>query len=129
MNEVLQYLGLISIGVGTLFLFLGSLGVFRMPDVYTRMQAGTKATTLGAIAFIVGVGMLQPDWFWKTVVIVSFITVSNPISSHALARGSHLTGVFPVTKDGVDAYHDHRFPQGDETKHSDAPAADTHKGH
>ncbi|MFO7899417.1 MAG: monovalent cation/H(+) antiporter subunit G, partial [Planctomycetota bacterium] len=46
--------GAVVTTIGTLFLFLGSLGVFRFPDVYNRLQAGTKCTTLGAFLTIVG---------------------------------------------------------------------------
>ena len=80
-------------GFGVLFLFLGSLGVYRMPDVYNRLQAGTKCTTLGAFCTIIGVGILEPSWFWITLVIAVFILLTNPISSHALGRASCLSGV------------------------------------
>lgn len=80
-------------GFGVLFLFLGSLGVYRMPDVYNRLQAGTKCTTLGAFCTIVGVGILEPSWFLITLVIAVFILLTNPISSHALGRASCLSGV------------------------------------
>lgn len=89
---ILTILGYIFISVGVVFLFLGALGIVRMPDIFTRIQAGTKASTLGAMGTIVGVGLLQPEWFWKTLIIAIFIAISNPISSHALARGSYKSG-------------------------------------
>lgn len=102
---VLQIIGHIFITVGVIFLFLGALGIFRMPDVFTRLQAGTKATTLGAMGVLIGVGFLQPDWFLKTLIIALFIGLSNPISSHALARGSYKIGIKPILKGkGEDAY-------------------------
>jgi len=85
--------GEVVTGIGVLFLFLGSLGIFRLPDVYNRVQAGTKCTTLGAFLTIIGVGIMQPDWFWKTLIIALFILLSNPISSHALGRASLKSGV------------------------------------
>ena len=85
--------GIISTIVGTIFLFLGSLGIFRMPDVYNRLQAGTKCTTLGAFLTIIGVGLIHPDWFFKTLVIACFILATNPISNHALGRAARKTGV------------------------------------
>jgi len=85
--------GEIVTGIGVVFLFLGSLGIFRLPDVYNRVQAGTKCTTLGAFLTIIGVGIMQPDWFWKTLIIALFIFLSNPISSHALGRASLKSGV------------------------------------
>ncbi len=103
---ILSYIGYFFVSVGVLFLFLGALGIVRMPDVYTRLQAGTKATTLGALGTIIGVGLIQPEWFWKTLIIAIFIAISNPISSHALARGSYKSGIKPYLKDenGIDTY-------------------------
>jgi len=86
-------IGEVITGIGTVFLFLGSLGIFRLPDVYNRVQAGTKCATLGAFLTIIGVGVMQPDWFWKALIIALFILISNPISSHALGRASLKSGV------------------------------------
>lgn len=98
----MQVPGIIIVGLGTIFLFLGSLGVFRLPDVYNRLQAGTKCTTLGAFLTIIGVGIMHPEWFWKTLVIALFILTTNPISNHALGRASHKSGVALCDKSVVD---------------------------
>ena len=98
----MQVIGIIITGIGTIFLFLGSLGVLRLPDVYNRLQAGTKCTTLGAFLTIVGVGITQPDWFWKTLVIALFILITNPISNHALGRASRKSGVSLCDRSVVD---------------------------
>jgi len=97
-----QLLGTIVIALGTAFLFLGSLGVFRLPDVYNRLQAGTKCTTLGAFLTIIGVGMIQPEWFWKTLIIAVFILTTNPISNHALGRAARKSGVALCDRSVVD---------------------------
>jgi len=89
----MQLFGTIVTAVGALFLFLGNLGVLRLPDVYNRIQAGTKCTTLGAFLTILGVGIMQPEWFWKALLIAVFVLVTNPISSHAIARASRKSGV------------------------------------
>ncbi|MBN2610164.1 MAG: Na+/H+ antiporter subunit G [Bacteroidales bacterium] len=94
--------GVIITGIGALFLFIGSLGVFRMPDVYNRVQAGTKCTTLGSFLTIIGVGIMQPEWFWKTLIIVVFVLISNPVSSHALGRASRKSGISLCDKSIVD---------------------------
>ncbi len=97
--QILNYIGYFLISIGTIFLFLGGLGILRMPDFYTRLQAGTKASTLGAMSSILGIGFLQPEWFIKTFIIVVFIAIANPLSSHALARGSHKAKQMPFLKD------------------------------
>ena len=89
----MELFGKIITGIGVLFLLLGNFGILRLPDVYNRIQAGTKCTTLGALLTIIGVGILQPAWFWKCLLIAVFILVTNPISSHAIARASMKIGV------------------------------------
>ncbi len=79
--------------IGAAFLFLGALGIVRMPDLYNRMQAGTKATTLGNLLTLLGLGCIQPAWAPKLGLIALFVLVTNPISSHALARAAYRAGV------------------------------------
>lgn len=76
--------------VGALFMFLGVLGLVRMPDVFNRIQAGTKATTLGFVAIVVGLFFLHPGWWSKLLVIGAFVLMTNPLGSHNLARAAHL---------------------------------------
>jgi len=98
----MQIIGIIITAIGTIFLFLGSLGLLRLPDVYNRLQAGTKCTTLGAFLTIVGIGIMQPDWLPKTLVIALFILITNPISNHALGRASRKSGVSLCDRSVVD---------------------------
>ncbi len=102
---VLFILGEISLIIGALFLFLSALGLIRMPDVYNRMQAGTKGTTFGAFFSILGVMLIKPAWFIKGLSIIIFILLTNPLSSHALLRATHRLGI-PLAKKAVDAYQE-----------------------
>lgn len=102
----MELFGTAIIGIGTIFLLLGNFGVLRLPDVYNRIQAGTKCTTLGAFLTILGVGIAQPAWFWKTLLIALFVLVTNPISSHAIARASYKSGVSLCDKSVVDKTED-----------------------
>lgn len=111
MSSIFEIIGAILILIGSIFLFLGGLGIFRMPDVYNRIQAGTKATTLGGMSLILGVGflMVETHWAWmvKAFIIVIFIAFSNPISSHALARAMYKRKQYPIItskEDNMDAY-------------------------
>lgn len=80
---------------GAAFLFLGALGVFRMPDVFNRIQAGTKAATLGAVAFLIGVGFYHPVWWPKLLLIGFFILITSPVGSSTIARAALRAGVKP----------------------------------
>ena len=91
-------IGNIFILIGALFLFLGALGLVRMPDVYNRIQAGTKAVTLGSLALLFGMSFLHPDWIPKLVLIALFILLTSPVGSSTIARAAYLTGLQPFTK-------------------------------
>lgn len=84
--------------VGAAFTLLGALGLLRMPDVYTRIQAGTKAVTLGALSLLLGIGILYPHWWSKLLVIALMILVTNPIGSSTIARALLMAGVKPWNK-------------------------------
>ena len=100
MNEIIEIIGAVITLIGAIFLFLGSLGLIRMPDVYNRIQAGTKATTLGAMLSLIGIGIIHLDWYGKIIVLVIFVLVSNPISSHVLAGAAHYIGI-PLSKSSI----------------------------
>lgn len=81
--------------LGAAFCFLGALGLLRMPDVYNRIQAGTKAVTLGSLAMIIGVAFHRPEWWPKLAVIAGFILLTNPVGSSTIARALLKAGVRP----------------------------------
>jgi multicomponent Na+:H+ antiporter subunit G len=87
--EILRILGACVTLIGSIFLFLGALGTVRMPDSYNRIQAGTKATTLGTMCALLGIGLYHPAWLGKVILLLLFVVLTNPISSHALARAAH----------------------------------------
>jgi multicomponent Na+:H+ antiporter subunit G len=84
--------------LGATFTLLGALGLVRMPDVYNRIQAGTKAVTLGALSLILGIGLLYPEWWSKLLIIALMILVTNPLGSSTIARALLMTGIEPWKK-------------------------------
>lgn len=86
--------------LGAFFCFLGALGLLRMPDVYNRIQAGTKAVTLGTLSVLLGVGFLHPDWWPKLVAIAGLLLLTNPVGSSTIARALFRAGVRPWTGKG-----------------------------
>lgn len=98
--------------IGAIFLFSAGLGVLRMPDAFTRIQAGTKATTLGNILVLAGLAILHPDWAWKLMLVIGFVLLTNPVSSHALSRAAWLIRTPMTPETGVDALAKHLAEQG-----------------
>ncbi|MGV2979148.1 monovalent cation/H(+) antiporter subunit G [Camelimonas sp. ID_303_24] len=100
-------LGSLIILLGALFLFSAGLGVLRMPDAFTRIQAGTKATTLGNILVLAGLAILHPDWALKLLLVIGFVLMTNPVSSHALSRAAWLIRTPTAPSTGADALAGH----------------------
>jgi multicomponent Na+:H+ antiporter subunit G len=93
--EIVNIIGYVFMVIGGLFYFLGGLGILRMPDVFNRIQAGTKATTLGTFSMLIGVGVSHPEWLLKVILIIIFISISNPIGSSVLAKAAYRTTKLP----------------------------------
>ena len=91
--EVLKIIGALITLLGSFFLLLGSVGLIRMPDVFTRIQTGTKASTLGTILSLLGIGIIYLDIAGKIFLLIVFILITNPVSSHMLARAAHYIGI------------------------------------
>lgn len=106
MASLLALIGGVLLVAGAAFLLLGGLGLVRMPDVFNRIQAGTKATTLGTLLSLAGIACLQPDWALKLALIGLFILFTNPLSSHVLARAAHRSGADKSPLTAVDLLAD-----------------------
>lgn len=98
MEEILNLIGAFLVLAGSIFLFLGSLGIVRMPDTFNRIQAGTKASTLGTILTFLGIVFLEPTWWGKLFILIIFVIMTNPVSSHVLARASVFINIPMKTK-------------------------------
>jgi multicomponent Na+:H+ antiporter subunit G len=106
MAAILDIVGALLLLAGTSFLLLGGLGLVRMPDSYNRIQAGTKATTLGTLLSLIGVAFLHPEWSLKLLLIGVFLLFTNPLSSQVLARAAHRTGARKSSATVVDHLED-----------------------
>ena len=80
---------------GSAFALLAAIGVLRMPDVFTRMQASTKASTFGLGCLLVGAALQFGDFasFIRVASIGAFILLTNSVAAHVIARASYLAAV------------------------------------
>lgn len=88
------------VALGAAVMLLASIGLVRMPDLYLRMQAATKASTLGltllAAAAALHFGELSVAA--RVFLIVFFVFLTAPIGAHALGRAAYRTGIRPWTR-------------------------------
>lgn len=106
MDTTLEIIGAILVLLGAIFIFLGALGLVRMPDLFNRIQAGTKASTLGTLLSLIGLLIITPEWWGKLILLMIFILITNPVSSHVLARAAHYIGVPLADKTVTDQYNE-----------------------
>jgi multicomponent Na+:H+ antiporter subunit G len=80
---------------GAAFALLAAVGVLRMPDVFTRMQASTKASTFGLGCLLAGAALQLGDFgsFIRVASIGAFIVLTTSVAAHVIARASYLADV------------------------------------
>jgi multicomponent Na+:H+ antiporter subunit G len=86
------------ITAGTFFFLTGTIGVLRMPDVYTRLHVAAKSDSLGAGLWLLGMALIAGSTAVaiKLVVLTVFVWVTSPTAAHSMARAAYRTGVMPV---------------------------------
>ena len=110
MDIVVDVLSWLAIATGLFFMLVGTVGVLRMPDVFTRLHAAGMTDTMGAGFLILGMSLQtvagivngEPG-YWavlvRLVLVFAFLTFTSPISTHALARAALAGGVEPWTNE------------------------------
>ncbi|MCK5022688.1 MAG: monovalent cation/H+ antiporter subunit G [Candidatus Aenigmarchaeota archaeon] len=93
-------IGIILMIIGGVFSIIGSIGLVRFPDVYTRSHAQTVVNVGGLCLILVGV-MIDNFFstiFVKALFIIIFIFVTSPVGTHAITKAAYLSGVKPIAK-------------------------------
>ncbi|MBK1721052.1 monovalent cation/H(+) antiporter subunit G [Thiocystis violacea] len=88
----MEILGYVLMAGGAFFFWVSGLGLIRMPDVFTRMHAGAKATTMGSLLMLLGAACVEPAWAPRLLLLALFILLTNPLSSSVLARAAYRSG-------------------------------------
>ena len=81
--------------VGATFALLAAVGTLRMPDLLTRMQATSKASTLGLACLLLGtaIDLAESGSVARAASIAAFVMLTTPVATHAVARAAALTDV------------------------------------
>ena len=99
--------------VGAVLMLLATVGVVRMPDLYSRMQSATKASTLGVGCTLLAVAVDFADLAITTrvVLIVAFVFLTAPISAQMIGRAAYYVGVPLWEGTTLDELRDHNGRQ------------------
>lgn len=108
--EIVHILAAVIISLGVFFLFVGSLGLIRLPDFFSRTHATGKSDTLGIMLIILGLIMVQ--WSGdhsvltkfvnsaKLLIIIVFVFLTNPTATNALSKAALKFKLVPWFKPG-----------------------------
>ncbi|MDP1554907.1 MAG: monovalent cation/H(+) antiporter subunit G [Hyphomonas sp.] len=82
---------------GALLCIIGTIGVLRFPDFYTRLHAASITDTSGAGLVLLGMALMAPHWLVlvKVFCILGFLLLTSVTASHALANAAHTAGLQP----------------------------------
>lgn len=100
METIVNIFTIIFVFLGSFFMLVGSIGVNRFPDFYTRAHASGKVDTLGIMLFIIGL------MFYTGINLISlklgliavFVAMTSPVAAHALARRAVVFGLKPWSR-------------------------------
>ena len=93
--QMVELIGYISLGLGSLGVVIGALGLLRLGDIYQRMHGSGIVDTGGAGLILFGLLLLSPDWTVSVrLILIGFILVmTSPTATHAIARAARVSGV------------------------------------
>lgn len=96
-NAIVEAVALLLVITGTVVTFIASIGVIRLPDVYTRAHATTKTATLGILAILLG-AFIYFLFIHNVVSIrlllgIVFVFLTAPVAGHMIIRSAHRSGV------------------------------------
>jgi multicomponent Na+:H+ antiporter subunit G len=89
------FISALFISIGALFILLAGVGLVRMPDLFLRVSASTKAATLGVGATLLGVALYFGDFatFIRAGAIIVFLLLTAPVAAHLIGRAAYQDGV------------------------------------
>lgn len=90
--------------IGTFFTLLSGIGVIRLRDVYSRMHAAGKSSTLGVVSLMMATLIFfipQGEFNFKIFLAIIFVFMTAPLSALMINRSAYRTGV-PLEKNTID---------------------------
>jgi multicomponent Na+:H+ antiporter subunit G len=97
-GQFLQYLAAAAVLVGAVFGLLAAIGIVRLPDLYMRLHAASKAGVVGAGFILIAVALISTDGAvaLRAILGLIFLLLSTPVAAHLLARAAYKAGELPT---------------------------------
>src|SRR3546814_3293407 len=94
MSTLLDATAALLMLTGAAFILIAAIGVARLPDIFVRMHAATKAAVFGVGLLLLGTAFAfgEAGVWVRVVTAIVFLIFTTPIAAHALARASYAAG-------------------------------------
>lgn len=111
---MIEIVSAVVISIGVIFVFIGAVGLLRLPDFYIRVSAITKAATVGVACIMIGVALVYNEISIaiKAFAVVMFLLITSPIASHIIGRAAYNAGVPLWKKTFVDELEEYKKNMG-----------------
>ena len=118
---MIQIIAGLLILVGAAFSLVAAIGINRMPDIFSRLHAASKAGTLGAglVLLAVAIDAYELDIATRAFAAVLFLMLTTPVAAHLLGRAAYIAGVPLWSGTRIDELSRHVEEKGEEP---DSPA-------
>lgn len=110
--DLMRVVGAVAVVAGSIFALLAAVGLLRLPDLYSRMHAASKAGVVGVglILFAMALVSLDGAVALRALLGILFLVLTTPVSAHLLARAAYHAGIRPSAETNIS-----------EMPHADAP--------
>ncbi|MER3439251.1 MAG: sodium:proton antiporter [Chloroflexota bacterium] len=101
--------------LGVTMMTIGVYGVIRMPDIYTKLHAASKAVFLGVISLILASTVTaEREMVMRLVLIALALLLTTPVSGHVIGRAAYLEGERMQAPGAIDESGHRLAPQADQ---------------
>lgn len=110
-NEIIKLFAAFLVFAGSIIALISAIGLVRFQDVFLRIHAATKASTLAVLLTLVGVFIYfifaQGYVSVRTILALVFINITSPVGGHLISWAAFRTGAYmyqkhPTTEDDSD---------------------------
>jgi multicomponent Na+:H+ antiporter subunit G len=131
--NVIAIVSILFFILGSFLMFLAGLGLLRMPDVFLRMSAATKASTLGAGFILLAAALYFEDLGTtsRAIATIFFLLLTGPVAAHRIGRAAYFDGVHlweGTIRDDLKGHYDQKTHELESDPCDDFPLEDCEEG-
>lgn len=92
---MIEWLVFIFLIMGAAFVLVSAIGLLRLPDLFIRIHASTKTTSLGFMLMLAGMMLTFPEWavILKGILTILFVFLTAPLGSHMISKAGNILGI------------------------------------